>query len=100
MYDNTDYALSDTYPRYLMLPALMSPEQIKAAAAFRSRGRLPVITYRHVATGALLTRSAQPLVGLTQKNCPEDEFLLNLYRMKGKDHPPGYDDALYMFIVA
>ncbi len=72
-----------------MLPALMTPDQIKSAAAFRSRGRLPAITYRHPATGAVLTRSAQPLVGLAQKSCPEDELLLNLYRMKGKNHPPG-----------
>jgi hypothetical protein len=89
MYDNTSYSLSDTYPRYLMLPARMTLEQIKTAAAFRSRGRLPVITYRHMVTGAVLTRAAQPLVGLTQKICPEDAMLLNFYRMKGQDYAQG-----------
>jgi hypothetical protein len=43
-----------------------------------------VVTYLHKPTGAVLTRSAQPMVGLAQKNCPEDEKLLNLYRCKGK----------------
>jgi hypothetical protein len=36
--------------------------------------------------GAVLTRSAQPMVGLTQKNCQEDAVLLNLFRTKGAEH--------------
>jgi hypothetical protein len=54
------------------------------SAGFRSKARLPVVTYLHKPTGAVLTRSAQPMVGLAQKNCPEDEKLLNLYRCKGR----------------
>lgn len=84
MFDNSNYSLSDTYPSYLALPRYMDDEQIRTAAAFRSRGRLPAITYRHAKTGALLTRSSQPFVGLIQKKCAEDELLLNLYRCKGK----------------
>jgi myotubularin-related protein 1/2 len=64
-------------------------DQIVAAAAFRSRGRLPAVTYLHGPTKAVLTRSAQPLVGITQKNCPEDELLLNLYRLKGMPRDGG-----------
>jgi hypothetical protein len=52
-------------------------------AGFRSKQRLPVVTYLHRPNGVVLTRSAQPMVGLGQKNCPEDEKLLNLYRCKG-----------------
>jgi len=51
---------------------------------FRSKARLPVVTYLHGPTGAVLTRSAQPMVGLGQKNCAADSKLLNLYRCKGK----------------
>lgn len=43
-----------------------------------------MVTYLHKITGAVLTRSAQPMVGLAQKNCPEDAKLLNLYRCKGR----------------
>jgi hypothetical protein len=46
------------------------------------------VTYLHKPTGAVLTRSAQPMVGLSQKNCPEDEKLLRLYRCKGKKIEP------------
>lgn len=83
--ENKDYELSRSYPRYLALPRLLTADQIRAAAAFRSQGRLPVITYRHRATDAVLTRAAQPLVGLTQKTCYEDTYLLDLYRTLG--HP-------------
>lgn len=44
---------------------------------------MPVITYRHRATSAVLVRAAQPLVGLTQKHCYEDKLLLDLYRTLG-----------------
>lgn len=73
----------------------MTAEQIATAAAFRSRGRLPVVTYLHPTSKAVLTRSAQPLVGITQKNCPEDELLLNLYRLKGMslDTPSAYSGS-------
>ncbi len=83
IFDNSDWRLSDTYPRYLALPARMTEAEIVSAAAFRSKNRLPVITYIHRQTEAVLTRSAQPMVGITQKNCAEDAVLLNLYRTKG-----------------
>jgi len=57
-------------------------------AGFRSKARLPVVTYLHGPTGAVLTRSAQPMVGLGQKNCAADAKLLNLYRCKGKALEP------------
>lgn len=47
-----------------------------------------MVTYLHGPTGAVLTRSAQPMVGLGQKNCAADAKLLNLYRCKGKALEP------------
>eukprot|EP01034_Spumella_vulgaris_P031305 gene31305-38677_t len=93
IFDNSDWRLSETYPRYLALPAGMSEAEIVSAASFRSKNRLPVITYLHKKTGAVLTRSAQPMVGLTQKNCTEDAMLLNLFRTKGAE--PKTDEDLY-----
>lgn len=119
--ENKEYSLADTYPRYLVLPALMTKDEIRVAAGttlvsgccssypllalfpypnvrssfflcinagFRSKARLPVVTYLHGPTGAVLTRSAQPMVGLAQKNCAADAKLLNLYRCKGKALEP------------
>jgi myotubularin-related protein 1/2 len=73
-----------------MVPALMSDDEVKQAIAHRSKGRLPAITYRHSFTGAVMTRSAQPLVGITMKACDADMALLNYYRLKGS--APGPSD--------
>lgn len=109
--DNSDYAISETYPRNFVVPKLLSFEQIKTAAAHRSKARLPVVTYSHhrftirgttqrtsirvAAKGMdsthcapVLCRSAQPMVGIINKGCVEDEMLLNFYRLKGKSYPP------------
>ena len=45
-------------------------------AAYRTRNRLPVLSWIHPETGAALLRSSQPTVGLTEKKSVEDfEYL-------------------------
>lgn len=83
IFDNGDYDMTRTYPAVIVVPRNMDNAQIRQAAAFRSQGRLPVVTYRHAGTEAVLTRSAQPLVGLAQKTSAEDTMLLDLYRLQG-----------------
>lgn len=78
----------DTYPPYFVVPAALTGPEIQAAAAYRSKGRLPAVTYRHARTGAVMTRSAQPLVGITMKGCKSDEKLLDLYRLQGIPFDP------------
>jgi hypothetical protein len=94
VFDNTTGRLSDSYPSHVVLPAELSEGDLWTSSAYRSRQRLPVVTYRHTrdgsasSTGAVLTRSAQPLVGLTMKLCSADARLLNLYRLKGRTADP------------
>jgi len=83
IYDNSNYALCDSYPLQVVIPARIGDNDLKIAAEYRSKRRLPVVTYLHKETGAVLTRSSQPLVGLTFKNCTVDVTLLNFYRNKG-----------------
>jgi hypothetical protein len=45
-------------------------------AKYRSKQRLPVVTWFDVRTGAHIARSAQPLVGMNSKRCLEDEKLV------------------------
>ncbi len=87
IYDNSDWKFADTYPKYLAVPAIMTDSDVKEAASFRSKNRLPVITYKSGYSNAVLTRSAQPLVGITLRNSTFDEILLNLYRVKGVSNP-------------
>lgn len=45
-------------------------------AKYRSKQRLPVVTWFDVRTGAHIARAAQPLVGVNSKRCAEDEKLV------------------------
>ena len=75
--------LCETYPNYLVLPANISDEELNNCAAFRSKQRLPVVTYMHRPTQACLTRSSQTLSTSGSKNLQADVKLLNLYRSSG-----------------
>ena len=93
VFDNSTWSLCETYPPYVVLPKGLSDVDTWTASAHRSKQRLPVVTYLHhaqrkngktsdagtgtgtkstnsLSSGAsVLTRSAQPLVGLTMKSC-------------------------------
>lgn len=70
---NLNYDICDTYPHVLFVPSAANDATLRASASFRSRGRLPVLTYLHE-NGAAICRCAQPLTGLNGR-CVEDEQL-------------------------
>nr|XP_028961236.1 phosphatidylinositol-3-phosphatase myotubularin-1-like isoform X3 [Malus domestica] len=61
---NSSYIMCQSYPFALMVPKSITDEEVLQASNFRARGRLPVVTWYHPKTGAVLARSSQPLVGL------------------------------------
>ncbi|XP_043267839.1 myotubularin-related protein 6 isoform X2 [Venturia canescens] len=73
-YLNTNYELCDTYPKYLYVPASCSNQTLMGSAKFRSKERLPVLTYLH-SNKAAICRCSQPLSGFNAR-CPEDEQML------------------------
>ncbi|KAG7313844.1 hypothetical protein KOW79_022340 [Hemibagrus wyckioides] len=72
---NHEYRVCDTYPSELFVPKSASPAVIVGSAKFRSRGRLPVLSYFHRDTSAAVCRSSQPLSGFSTRS-PEDEQML------------------------
>jgi hypothetical protein len=78
-----NFSLVESYPLEFILPAGLSMTDITEAAKFRSRGRIPALTWRNSRTGALLCRSSQPLVGVLGHKSLADKLLLNLYRVRG-----------------
>ncbi|KAL1201447.1 Phosphatidylinositol-3-phosphatase myotubularin-2 [Cardamine amara subsp. amara] len=61
---NLNYSLCQSYPFALMVPKSISDEELIQASTFRARCRLPVISWCHPGSGAVIARSSQPLVGL------------------------------------
>ncbi|XP_010278261.1 PREDICTED: phosphatidylinositol-3-phosphatase myotubularin-1-like isoform X2 [Nelumbo nucifera] len=71
---NSNYTMCPTYPFSFIVPKSISDEEVLQASTFRARCRLPVISWCHPGTGAVLARSSQPLVGLmmnTRSNADE-----------------------------
>ena len=75
---NLEYQFSETYPRVLAVPASASDDDLRGVAAFRSRARIPVLSWIHPHTQATITRCSQPLVGVSGRRNKEDEKYLGL----------------------
>ena len=68
-------------------PAHKHPRQdMHEVAEFRSKGRLPVLTYLHPRNGAAITRCAQPGTGIGGNRCAADENLLHLISRSNANH--------------
>ncbi|PYH94999.1 protein phosphatase [Aspergillus ellipticus CBS 707.79] len=73
---NSDYGFSATYPALLPIPSNISDNTLNHAGKYRSRARVPVLTYLHPVNNCSITRSSQPLVGVRQNRSIQDETLL------------------------
>ncbi|CAI8029274.1 Myotubularin-related protein 2, partial [Geodia barretti] len=69
--------MCETYPTILGVPASVNDETLVLASQFRSKGRMPVLSWLHPVTHASITRSSQPLVGASRKRSKEDEDYLS-----------------------
>uniref|UniRef100_A0A8C1T410 Myotubularin related protein 7b n=1 Tax=Cyprinus carpio TaxID=7962 RepID=A0A8C1T410_CYPCA len=72
---NHEYRLCDTYPSELFVPKSAFPAVIVGSAKFRSRGRLPVLSYFHRDTSASICRSSQPLSGFSARSSDDEQML-------------------------
>lgn len=73
---NQDYKFCDTYPGLLVVPSSISDLTLKYAKDFRSRNRIPALSYLHPVNGCTILRSSQPQAGITRKTNPQDEKLV------------------------
>lgn len=74
---NEHYQYSKTYPAYIVVPASISDEELIPVFKYRSKGRLPALSWFNSRTGASITRCSQPLSGVTKKTSPDDANLIN-----------------------
>ncbi|KAG9341637.1 hypothetical protein JZ751_018700, partial [Albula glossodonta] len=77
---NQRYELCDTYPSILMVPYKATEEDLRKVATFRSRCRIPVLSWIHPDNLAVITRCSQPLVGMSGKRNKDDERYLDIIR--------------------
>ncbi|KAL4631405.1 myotubularin-like isoform X1 [Arapaima gigas] len=77
---NQNYELCDTYPTILVVPKKATDEDLRKVSMFRSRGRIPVLSWIHPENQATIVRCSQPLVGMSGKRSKDDERYLEMIR--------------------
>lgn len=70
---NESYNLSMSYPRLIVVPASISDTVLTHAAKFRSKSRIPALSYFHKFNECTITRCSQPMVGIKQNRSVQDE---------------------------
>ena len=73
---NSDFGLCETYPRCLSFPyEAVIHNLLFDSAAFRSKGRLPTLTYFNEISGTALCRSSQPLRFISKRSLQDEELI-------------------------
>ena len=91
--------LCPTYPRLLVVPAALSDGELRHAASFRTKHRLIVPTWRNATSGATVSRSAQPKVGLGKKRNRDDEKLVHLLAAESANSQQSAASKCRCFII-
>jgi len=82
---NLNYGLCSTYARYLIVPNEANDELLQKVSAYRSRGRIPIVTWvSPVNKGVNISRCAQPEVGISNKADDADETYVDMLRRCNK----------------
>jgi hypothetical protein len=75
LHENDWASLCETYPRVLAVPASASDELVAEVGQFRSKGRIPMLSWLSRANGASITRCAQPRTGFTGASDADANFV-------------------------
>ncbi|KAK9480148.1 protein-tyrosine phosphatase-like protein [Lipomyces japonicus] len=70
---NENYQFCPSYPKVLVVPSSISDSVLQYVGRYRSKARIPALSYIHKLNNCTITRSSQPLVGLKQNRSPQDE---------------------------
>lgn len=76
LFDNTNYNLCRTYPRWIILPRNVSLHTITESSKFRTKNRLPALSYYYSKNGCSIWRSSQCMNGMLGNRCTEDEIMI------------------------
>lgn len=90
--------------RQIVLPSRLVSSQIQGAAKFRSKGRLPILSWLHPRTGTPICRSSQPYTGLAGRSSEDDMTFITAIRTSASirnslsDSPSPEEDDLSLKI--
>ena len=78
IFQNKNFEFCATYPKKLVVPYNMSDDQLRHCAEFRTKNRIPTLTYRYSKNNCCIWRSSQTKSGLSNYKNESDIELLTL----------------------
>lgn len=93
---NKSYYICDTYPEIFIIPKAFGEEELLESRNFRTKNRVPVLTWFNRNSEGSLWRCSQTRGGITQQRCQYDEKLLRLIGELGNDRTIIYDARPYL----
>jgi hypothetical protein len=88
---NKDFKFCPSYPETLIVPLKISDTTLNYAVKYRSKSRIPSLVYLHWSNLGSITRSSQPMVGITQTSRSiQDEKLIELIFTSHNQHSGTY----------
>ncbi|XP_043313651.1 myotubularin-related protein 8 isoform X2 [Cervus canadensis] len=76
---NRNYEICNTYPPEIVVPKSVTLGTVVGSSKFRSKERVPVLSYLYKENNAAICRCSQPLSGFYTR-CIDDELLLEAIR--------------------
>ena len=81
---NINYEFCESYPKKIIVPYNITNEDLKKCAEFRTKNRIPTLTFRLNKNGACIWRSSQTKSGFSNYSNKSDVELLTLISNKKK----------------
>ena len=98
---NENYLLCQTYPKYLLTVGGISDQNLKESSLFRTKNRLPVLSYYYYNNRGTIWRSAQAKTGISGNRNRFDEELMNFIGELGNSKKLFiYDCRPYLYAMA
>ncbi|EAL71986.1 hypothetical protein DDB_G0269272 [Dictyostelium discoideum AX4] len=71
---NKEYKMCSSYSSSLVVLSKTLDKDLEKIFSFRSKGRIPSLSWKDPNSNASISRCSQPLVGIERSRCPEDEL--------------------------
>jgi hypothetical protein len=84
---NNEFKFCETYPSLFVVPSSTTDNDLERVGEFRSKNRIPVLSWIKPVTNAAILRSSQPLCGMSGKrNFWDENFLRNITETNTKNN--------------
>jgi len=77
---NSMHTYAPTYPALLIMPSRSTDAQLVQISTFRSKARIPALTWMHPGNKTTMWRCSQPRVGMSGNTCAADEALVAMLK--------------------